>query len=535
MFNVMLIDDELDVRERVISMIEWDTLGLHLAAEAADGETAKELYTLYRPEILITDINIPITNGLELIGEFKKLDPDLQIIVITGYDDFSYAQTALRLGVSDLLLKPIFPDRINDALRKIVDSFHETQREKASADAMRKLIADNLEMIRKTYLTDLLHTKPTPEPNALAKLEQLGITGLGPYYTVAIAAIMRDVEQYEAVTLLMEKTAQTIFEQTGLRFFLLFDSHFRLNLLFSHSEPDISDLIEDSLNKLKSQLAFMTDASLFAGIGSTVDRLEDLNLSFEQALSAYRYQNILNEDTVIHYKNVLSFEDPISCQQFITKNLLEPLRQGELTLLRSEITDYFTVLVSRPNPIGKMLDFAYSYVATIGSECSRQNINTEKLPGFSTLLRDLGNSSEPGEILRSILALTEEFVDIMNAQRADSRNILIEKARMFMKENLSNSLLSMEDVSSHIGLSRAYFCALFHKEMGVSFTNYLKYLRIEEAKRLLVETGEKVLDIASKTGFASPKYFSYVFKQTTGKTPLEFQRMTRITGKGDPL
>ena len=115
----------------------------------------------------------------------------------------------------------------------------------------------------------------------------------------------------------------------------------------------------------------------------------------------------------------------------------------------------------------------------------------------------------------------------MNAQRADSRNFLISKARKYMQENLSNSLLSMEDVSRHIGLSRAYFCALFHKEMGVSFSNYLKCIRIEEAKRQLADPKRKVMDIALATGFASAKYFSYVFKQTTGKTPVEFQKSIR--------
>ena len=527
MFEVLLIDDEVDIRERMISMIEWSRLDLHLCAQAADGETARELYMLHRPSIIITDINIPITNGLELVEEFIKLDPELQIIVITGYNDFSYAQRALRLGVTELLLKPIFPDAINASLQKAVDYFRNMQKEKASANAMKKLLDDNIGMIRETFLANLLHSKSFSGSDPRQKLEELGICCPGPCYTVALAGIPRSTENYEAVNLLAKNSARSMFDHMDLRCIMFFDNHFRLNLLFSHGHGDISDLIEEALNKLKSHLAFIAGVKLFAGIGGTVGSPEELYQSFEQALAAYRYQNILNEDTVIHYKNLLSYEETAPCQQCVSDQLAELLRRGLQDEVAHTATEYFTKLVSGPNAIGKMQDFAYTFLATVGCECSRQNVNAGKLPGFSSLLRSLGGASEPDDILKGILLLSEEFIGAMNAQRADSRNFLISKARKYMQENLSNSLLSMEDVSRHIGLSRAYFCALFHKEMGVSFSNYLKCIRIEEAKRQLADPKRKVMDIALATGFASAKYFSYVFKQTTGKTPVEFQKSIR--------
>lgn len=524
MLDVMLIDDEVDIRERLIAMVDWTRLGLRLCAQAADGETARELYLLHRPKILITDIKIPIANGLTLAEEFLQLDPELQIIVITGYNDFSYAQTALRIGVSELLLKPIFPDAINRVLEKAVDYFELQQKEKASSAAMRKLLDENIDMIRETFLANLLHSKSTAGRDPRGKLRELGLDCPGPYYAVALCGIPKNIEQYEANNLLVESTAQGLFQSLSLRCFTFFDNHFRLNMLFSLERPDMDDVLEEALNKLKAKLSFMAGVKLYVGIGGTADSLAHVCLSFDQALAAYRYQNILNDDTVIHYKNILSYEDPISASQLITDMLAAPLRQGDQRQLEKILTDVFMSLVSGQNPVGKMLDLAYSFVAHVGGECSRQNINTALLPSFSALLRELGSNPEPKEILSGILRLSRDYIAVLNARRADSRNSLIAKAKAYMQENLSNSLLSMEDVGSHIGLSRAYFCALFHKEMGVSFSNYLKNLRIEEAKRLLRETNLKVLDIAASTGFASAKYFSYVFKQTTGKTPVEFQK-----------
>ena len=107
MFDVMIVEDDQQARERLKTIIDWKSLPIRLVCEAADSNTAIELYLLHRPKILITDIRIPIISGVDLAETLKQEDPDLQIIVITGYDDFEMARRSVNVGVVDLLRKPI--------------------------------------------------------------------------------------------------------------------------------------------------------------------------------------------------------------------------------------------------------------------------------------------------------------------------------------------------------------------------------------------------------------------------------------------
>jgi two-component system response regulator YesN len=132
MFDVMIIDDEISVRNRLIAMIDWEHLPVNLVCQAEDSEPARELYLLYRPKIIITDINIPIISGLALAEELRQLDPEIRFIVITGYNEFSWAQEAVKLGAVDLLSKPIFQRAINESLKKAVCYFENIKRERAS-------------------------------------------------------------------------------------------------------------------------------------------------------------------------------------------------------------------------------------------------------------------------------------------------------------------------------------------------------------------------------------------------------------------
>ena len=136
MFDLMIIDDDVYVRERLKAMIKWDSLPVRLVCEAGDGETAKELYSIYHPKIVITDIMIPIISGLDLVAEIIKEDPELLVIVVTGYNDFEFAKRALALGAFNLLSKPVFEDAINENLQNAVAHLEKRRKEKSSYTAL---------------------------------------------------------------------------------------------------------------------------------------------------------------------------------------------------------------------------------------------------------------------------------------------------------------------------------------------------------------------------------------------------------------
>ena len=188
MFDIMIIDDDIQIRERLKSIIDWNGLPIRLVCEAADSETAEELYLIHRPKIIITDISIPIISGLDLAAKLQKEDPELQFIVITGFNDFDFVRKSVDVGAVDLLSKPIFPDAINNSIQKAVSYFQKRQEENSSVAFLQRLVSKNLPQIQETFLANLISNPPDPNANLQAQFRQLNILCTGPYYAVVMLA-----------------------------------------------------------------------------------------------------------------------------------------------------------------------------------------------------------------------------------------------------------------------------------------------------------------------------------------------------------
>lgn len=128
-YNVVIIDDEHWTREVIKSLVDWDALGLIVVGESSDGAFGLELIEKFKPEIIITDVAMPNMNGLDLVGRLRKTGNSAEIIIVSGYDDFEYIHSAMKLDVSDYLLKPIKPDALNEQLRSCINKIHEKQKD----------------------------------------------------------------------------------------------------------------------------------------------------------------------------------------------------------------------------------------------------------------------------------------------------------------------------------------------------------------------------------------------------------------------
>lgn len=180
MFDVMIIDDDTQVRERLKSIIDWTTLPIRLVCEAGDSDSAMELFLMYRPKIIITDISIPIISGLDLALLIQKEDPEIQFIVITGFNDFELVRRSVNVGAIDLLSKPIFPEAINKSLKKAVEHFLRLQEECASVSALKRLVSKNLPQMQETFMINLINRpqEDISKLNAQMKLLEIPCTGL---------------------------------------------------------------------------------------------------------------------------------------------------------------------------------------------------------------------------------------------------------------------------------------------------------------------------------------------------------------------
>ena len=221
MYDVMIIDDDQFIRDRLKSFIKWDDIGIRLVCEAADSDTARELFMLNRPKILITDINIPIISGLELAQEISAIDEEVRFIVITGFSDFEYVKSSVKLGAVDLISKPISPVDINESLKEAVAFFEKLKSEQISSKKMEILIEDNLPTIREKFISYLLNSTRKYSKNEVAeKFTALGLDLTGHYYTIALIAPSVDAlsaKETDVVLVSVQSTSDEMLNKGGYK------------------------------------------------------------------------------------------------------------------------------------------------------------------------------------------------------------------------------------------------------------------------------------------------------------------------------
>ena len=179
MYNFMIVDDDQLVRERALSLIPTEQMELNLIGQAADGIQAMELFELQRPQIVIMDIQIPFLNGIEAAQKMLEKDPDVKIVIITGYGTLEYAQTALRSGITDFLVKPINPEELKNVLYKIIDMIRIQAAQELEQQRMERLLEREMPLIRSRYFLSLLQTPPEnlTEEACRQYLNDFGING----------------------------------------------------------------------------------------------------------------------------------------------------------------------------------------------------------------------------------------------------------------------------------------------------------------------------------------------------------------------
>lgn len=150
-WKVLIADDESIIREGILSSINWQQLGLEVVAEAEDGEEALELARQHNVHILLVDLNMPIMNGMSLIKHMREELPDCKIIIITGHDEFAYAQAAIRLDVDDYILKPVNPAQLADVLTKITKQMASSLEKEEHLQMASKQIERNFSLLRERF------------------------------------------------------------------------------------------------------------------------------------------------------------------------------------------------------------------------------------------------------------------------------------------------------------------------------------------------------------------------------------------------
>lgn len=527
MIKTVLADDEKKVVYLLQKLIDWETLGYEIVGIAHDGIHALELVREKEAQLLLTDIRMPGCDGIELIRRAKELNPGLNVIIISGYREFEYAQQALKYGVEDYLLKPLKKDELTNILLRVQDK----QEAKDRREYRQK--KDDLKK-QELMLTQL---KRCAERNLdFPKKEQLNDEyGLQFADGICYAAIVKpDIPEgwkhIEGYRLVMQHSFEIVRRELGEISEAFAAAIFPEGIFAVISSPSYQGVdVKQCFTKIRREIEKQRDVfwniRASVAIGSRKERTEDLPGSLREA--AWLCRDRLCRQQV--WRDADSEKPDFIHSYDLDGNIIRRLREAaeylDEAMLVQALDESYTDLVQSEGLNGQMVEEWFRTAAgTCISGMYREQKNGQLLlDKMFELFWCCANLQDVYTLLQQILCRELKQRQEENAAR-ESRPIT--EAKRYIQAHFQEEL-KLEDVSAVAGFNTTYFSTLFKKETGRNFSDYLTELRVNKAKELLCEEGLSIQDVCEMVGYRDLKYFSRLFKKVTGISPSDHRKMYR--------
>lgn len=527
MFKLMIVDDEPEIRAHIKSAIDWEKLSLLLVAEAGDADTAMESAMLFQPQIVVMDICLPGQDGLSLAAELIKQDPEVQILIISGFQDFSYAQKAMSIGVSAFLTKPVVAKDVNSALQRIIDTFMMRRTEQQKMYAVHQVLEQNRPMLQQWQLESLLQGDTIDAEQVHQQMRLLDMELGGEYCTALMVCGQKSGDStldsgFQSAT--VKQYLEIKLQEAGFHIHSYFDDEKVLNCLLSHSVRIPEETLDSICITLQNELMLYFGHQLHMGIGSTAENPGGIGASAKQARIALQHSLMLSEECVVSWFNIKETQNaaltatPQVNRRWLPR-VIECIREGREKSLEETVDQ----LLGQLHTQTQLREFGVEFLGEISRQCSELGIYLWNSIDYPTAVRQLFAGVDAEEFKQSLMQLCRQLTQLLSQQDFDANRYLVLKARKFIEENYADPELSLEQVSGYVGLSRSYFCALFHRVERKTFKVYLMDLRIRHAKRMLATTDKKIYEISCDVGCSDAAYFNRLFKRSTGMTPLQYR------------
>lgn len=534
--KVFLVEDEMVIRRGIKNSIDWEKEGYIFCGEASDGELAYPMIIKEKPDILITDIRMPFMDGLELCKLVKKELPNIKILILSGYDEFDYAKEAIRLGVTEYLLKPISSGKLLEALNGVSESI---RREKEDKDLVRKYMEEmreNTEHEKQKFfeqmiagnlsMADALETGKKYEMNLSAGM-----------YNLLLFRFTLGEENRKSGELLGE--AEYAIEKLTERLEYVFEFQRGVEgwafLLMADNEEQMSERVKELSKDLEEIMKNYSTIAYFGGIGQPVARLRELEESFREA------ERALAARFTMELNRIISVEDIRMAQNVDTLDDIEITSFGEIEKTRTmlekflnngaedEIDEFVDVYINElpEENLKSVLMRQYiimdAYIVMM-SFCEKiEGIEGEMQAQSEELKNSMKTSQTLEEIKNYIRMLLKKIIGVRDTISGRRYSDIIEIAKDQIRKTYMSDEISLNTIAAEVGKSPSYFSSIFSKEMGKTFVEYLTEIRMDRAKELLMCSSMKTSEIGYEVGYKDPHYFSYIFKKTQNCTPKEFR------------
>jgi two-component system, response regulator YesN len=520
----MLVDDEKEITRALLEVMPFEELGFTVVGQADNGLEGVQLCEKLNPELVVTDIRMPLMDGLTMCREIHKSLPTAHFIILSGYDDFEYARQAIHFKSMDYLLKPISSTEFADALRfakKKLDEEFALQRDITNLQAY---FTASLPLLREMLLSTLLSGSMNIAA-VLRDAQRYGLTLSAPQYALAVMRpiavkqpLPADLDDPELVKQAMINiTRDTLADSFPTEVF-----HFDGMIAALFFLPDVAEStfnrVQAALDVVRKIAAHFLDVSPVIGLGAPCFRLEDLHVCAQQAVTALDYSMLQGGgDTLCVTDLEPGSRTELVASETLLRMLTNAIKMGDRPGTQRSLCELMKVLV-KPTPHNYrvyMLEIFLNILRTARD----MNADVDVLGDNSSTLEYLMREPAVDKAEAILSDLANRLLESIQSNRASTTANLARQALDYIVQHFNEPEISVEHICRELHVSPSYFSALYKQEIKETFHQTLTRLRMDRAMMLLTSTDQKTLEVATSVGIPDPSYFSYAFKRYFGFTP----------------
>jgi two-component system response regulator YesN len=520
MYKIMIVDDEMLVRIGVKALINWQELGFEIVAEASNGQMAYEKYVALKPDLVITDIKMPKQDGIWLTKKIKEYNPNTEIIFLTCYDDFGYAKEAIKLRVSDYILKAEMEE---EELRKIL--LEKKRKLDLSSGQKSELKNENLLMKKQQeHLLGLLLS--SNRSNELVREEFIKAQvewNTRKYCFIQFdfrSSLKNDKNADYQIANIISACLELIINKFQDEDVEVFTKQFGKSITCFLMASNLNEIkIQKCIDYLTSsfkQYFNISYKSVNSPITSTIEETREyLNWIF----AASDYLFYVCEGEHLTKETMKQSGGHFIYDAAMVKEYCQYIEEADMDAIFNKINDLEHLLdQQRSNSLEVKLELSHM----VNDIFKRFDSGFQEDKDVFAFQKRIINSEDLMEAIEIIRDFLKNIIAENSVGRADNAEILIKKAVLYINDHC-NKKISLEDISGYVGISKYYFSVLFKKEKDITFSSYLNSVRIDKAKQLLKNPQTTINDVVDEVGFNDAQYFSKTFKKYVGMTVTEYR------------
>ena len=514
MKRVLVVDDEFLVRLGLRTTMDWEAHGYRIVGEASNGKEALEMFDVADPDILLTDIKMPVMDGFKLIEEARKRKRNLQIVILSHYDEFSYVQKALEFGATQYILK----SEMNE--QKLIDLLQKL----SLKDKNQAVEETDIKTERENYLKELLFGKPADDDFMATNVMEppAGLFDESAY--MVIRGFCETSMLHEDSRKMLSQTVGTILDKAftdASTVMIFYKEQLYFTSIASAKEGDCVKGAQDTVKSMQQLIRNIKQYfEVVVQIGlSGLGKPERFPVMIGEAEQARKICFFSLQPIEVFYPEMIQGKEKhvrvsrSKLSSFVEEKNKQGLKEyiagifNELRLVRSYRTFKNAVIdllsVARTICVEQKID-------------QTSSLSPAKFSYENCLVMPFIDNVET-----YIQELYDAIADAA-VNRESGYSALVQNTIAYIKDNYASNI-SLSDAAEVSQVSSSYLSLIFKQETGINFSNYLTDCRMEMAKKMLVTTNKKIYEIAEEIGFSSPYYFSKVFKEYTGMTCKEYK------------